>query len=100
MKRFPSHKIPNKIIITFKKKSTIGTKDLKMIALLAFDIPIYENYERRVALYLCATFIYLFTYPTLFEQKKISFKYRNTSSEAMCVPGLEIYPYSGLKDKF
>jgi hypothetical protein len=46
MKRFPSHKIPNKIIITFRKKSTIGTKDLKLIALLAFDIPIYEKYER------------------------------------------------------
>jgi hypothetical protein len=46
MKRFPSHKIPNKIIITFKKKYTIGTKDLKLIALLAFDIPIYEKYER------------------------------------------------------
>jgi hypothetical protein len=46
MKRFPSHKIPNKIIITLKKKSTIGTKYLKLIALLAFDIPIYEKYER------------------------------------------------------
>ena len=45
MKRLPSHKIPNKIIITFRKKSTIGTKDLKLIALLAFDIPIYEKYE-------------------------------------------------------
>jgi hypothetical protein len=100
MKRFPSHKIPNKIIITFRKKSTIGTKDLKPIALLTFDIPIYEKYERYVALYLCATFIYLFTYPTLIEQNKMSFKYRNTSSEAMCVTGLEIYPYSGLKDKF
>ena len=46
LKRLPSHKIPNKIIITFKNKSTIGTKDLKPIALLTFDIPIYENYER------------------------------------------------------
>jgi hypothetical protein len=46
MKRFRSHKIPNKIIINFKNKSTIGTKDLKLIALLASDIPIYEKYER------------------------------------------------------
>ena len=100
MKILPSHKIPNKIIITFRNKSTIGTKDLKLIALLTFGIPIYEKYERYVALYLCATFIYLFTHPTLIEQKKISFKYRNTSSESMCVTGLEIYPYLGLKDKF
>jgi hypothetical protein len=100
MKRFPSHNIPNKIIITFKNKSTIGTKDLTPIYLLTFDIPIYENYERYIALYLCATFIYLFTYPTLIERNKMSFKYRNTSSEAMCVTGLEIYTYSGLKDKF
>ena len=99
MKIFPSHRIPNKIIINFRKKSTIGTKYLKLIALLAFDILIYEKYERYVALHLCATFIYLFTYPTLIEQKKMPFKYRNTSIEAMCVTGLEIYPYSGLKDK-
>jgi hypothetical protein len=46
MKRLPSHKIPNKIVITFRKKSTRGTKDLKLIALLTFDIPIYEKYER------------------------------------------------------
>ena len=46
--------------------------------------------------------IYLFIYyPTLIELKKMSFKYKNTwSSESMCVTGLEIYPYSGLKDKF
>jgi len=100
MKRFRSHTIPNKIIITFRKKYTIGTKYLKPISLLAFDIPIYEKYERYVALNLCTTFIYLFTYPTLIEQNKMSFKYRNTSSESMCVTGLEIYPYSGLKDKF
>jgi hypothetical protein len=50
MKRFPSHKIPNKIIITFRNKTTLGTKDLKLISLLAFDIPIYEKYERYVAL--------------------------------------------------
>jgi hypothetical protein len=61
MKIFPSHRIPNKIIISFRKKSTIGTKDLKLIALLTFDIPIYEKYEICVALYLCETFIYLFT---------------------------------------
>ena len=71
MKRFPSHNISNKIIITFKKKYTIGKKDLKMISLLTFDIPIYEKYERYVALYLCTTFIYLFTYPTLIEQKNV-----------------------------
>jgi len=45
MKRLPSHKIPNKIVITFRKKSTRGTKDLKLISLLSFDIPIYEKYE-------------------------------------------------------
>jgi hypothetical protein len=101
MKIFPSHRIPNKIIINFRKKSTIGTKDLKLIALLAFDILIYEKYERYVALHLCATFIYLFTYPTLIKKnKKMAFKYRNTSSEAMCVTGLEIYSYARLKDKF
>jgi hypothetical protein len=71
MKRLPSHKIQNKIIITFRKKSTIGMKDLKLTALLAFEIPIYEKYERYVALYLCAKFIYLFTYPTLIEQKNV-----------------------------
>jgi hypothetical protein len=33
--------------------------------------------------------IYLFIYyPTLIEQNKMSFKYRNTSSEAMCITGL------------
>jgi hypothetical protein len=46
MNRLPSHKIPNKIVITFINKSTRGTKDHKLIALLTFDIPIYENYER------------------------------------------------------
>ena len=51
MKRLPSHKIPNKIIITFRNKSTIGTKDLKPTGLSAFDIPIYEKYERYVVLH-------------------------------------------------
>ena len=45
MKRLPSYKIPNKIVITFRNKSTRGTKDLKLIVLLTFDIPIYEKYE-------------------------------------------------------
>ena len=49
MKILPSHKIPNKIITTFRKKSTIGTKDLKPISLLDFDISIYEKYERYVS---------------------------------------------------
>ena len=48
----------------------------------------------------CTYVQHLFTYPTLIEQKKMSFKYRNTSSEAMCITGLEIYSYLGLKDKF
>ena len=53
--------------------------------------------DRLHCTYVQHLFIY---YPTLIEQKKMSFKYKNTSSEAMCVTGLEIYPYSGLKDKF
>jgi hypothetical protein len=99
MKRLPSHKTPNKIIITFINKSIIGTKYLKLTALLAFNIPIYDEILNICCIALMCN-NYLFIYPTLIEQNKMSFRYRNTSSEAMCVTGLEIYPYSSLKDKF
>jgi hypothetical protein len=71
MKILPSHKIQDKIIIIFRKKSTIGMKGFKLTALLAFNILIYEKYEIYVSLYLCEKFIYLFTYPTLIEQKNV-----------------------------
>ena len=45
------------------------------------------------------TIFFTILHPNLYKENNISFKCRSTSTVTMCITGVEIHSYFGLKDK-